>query len=141
MGLPDTRKKLFLSDGKNFYEYAPADGYATKTPVKESDDLRAPFMFLLGRGNLRKEFNKIEFAKESPARAGNKVLRLLPRRTQDFKELIVEFDPLSLQISRLTLIESDGSRSDFLFSNINENAAVSDSSFVFKPPAGVEVRN
>ena len=134
-------KKLFLSDGKNFYEYAPADGYATKTPVKESDDLRAPFMFLLGRGNLRKEFNKIEFAKESPARAGNKVLRLLPRRAQDFKELIVEFDPLSLQISRLTLIESDGSRSDFLFSNINENGAVSDSSFVFKPPAGVEVRN
>lgn len=132
--------KLFLSDGKWLYEYVAAERYASRSAVKESGDLRAPFAFLLGRGNLRRDFKIIEFAKESPARAGNKVLRMVPKRAADFKELIIEIDPNNLQLARLTLVESGGARSDFLFSNLRENAPVADAQFIFKAPAGVEVR-
>ena len=130
--------KLFVCDGKSIYEYVPAEKYATRSPVKDSDDLRAPFAFLLGRGNLRRDFKRIEFASESPVKAGNRVLRLLPKRSANFKELLIEIDPASLQLSRLSMIEPNGARSDFLFSNVRENAAMSDAQF--KPPAGVEVR-
>jgi outer membrane lipoprotein carrier protein len=133
--------KLFVSDGKWVYEYIPAEGYATRSSVKESGDLRAPFAFLLGRGNLRRDFKRIEFAGEAPAKAGNKVLRMVPKRAQDFKELVIEVEPGSLQLSRLSLIESGGARSDFLFSNIRENAPAGAEQFIFKAPAGVEVRN
>jgi outer membrane lipoprotein carrier protein len=136
---PET--KLFVSDGKWVYEYVPAEGYATRSSVKESDDLRAPFAFLLGRGNLRRDFRRIEFANESPAKAGNKVLRMIPKRAQDFKELLIEVEPAGLQLSRLSLIESGGARSDFLFSNVRENAPAGAEQFIFKAPAGVEVRN
>ena len=135
---PET--KLFISDGKTLYEYVPADKYASKSSIKDSGDMRAPFAFLLGRGNLRRDFKTIEFAKEAPARAGNKVLRMIPKRAADFRELLIEVEPASLQIARLTLIESGGSRSDFLFSNVQENPPVNAAQFVFKAPAGVEIR-
>src|SRR5215831_4366078 len=45
--------KLFISDGRMMYEYVPAERLATRVKVRESADLRAPFMFLLGRGDLR----------------------------------------------------------------------------------------
>jgi outer membrane lipoprotein carrier protein len=133
--------KLFISNGKVIYEYVPADKFATKTSVKESDDFRAPFMFLLGRGNLRRDFRKIEIANESPIKAGNIVLRLVPKRAQSFRELFIEIEPQSLQISRLSLIDDGGGRSDFLFANIRENAPAGETQFIFKPPAGIEVRN
>src|SRR5215510_8383196 len=132
--------KLFISNGRVIYEYLPSDKYATKSSVKESDDLRAPFMFLLGRGNLRRDFKLIEFARESPIKAGNKVLKLVPKRDQDFSELMIEVEPVSLQIARLSFIDSDQGRSDFIFSNINENVPASASQFSFKAPPGVEVR-
>lgn len=136
---PET--KLFVSDGKWVYEYVPAEKYATRSSIKESGDLRAPFAFLLGRGNLRRDFKRIEFAAESPARAGNRVLRMVPKRAADFKELLIEVEPSTLQLSRLSLIESSGARSDFIFSNVRENVATSQSQFAFKAPTGVEVRN
>src|SRR5215510_8403721 len=133
--------KLFISDGKWLYEFVPAEKYATRSSVREAGDLRAPFAFLLGRGNLRRDFKRIDFAAESPVKAGNKVLRLVPKRTQDFKELLVEVEPNSLQISRLSIIEPNGARSDFLFTNVHENVSASPAQFMFKAPPGVEVRN
>jgi len=135
---PET--KLFISDGKYLYEYVPAERYASRTSIKSSGDMRAPFAFLLGSGNLRKDFKRIELTKESPARAGNVVLKMIPKRGADFRELLVEIEPNSLQLSRLTLIESSGARSDFLFSNVRENPAANNSQFTFKAPEGVELR-
>lgn len=132
--------KLFVSNGRVMYEYVPTDNYATKTSVREADDMRAPFMFLLGRGNLRGEFKLIEFAKESPVRGGNKVLRMIPKKTQEFRELLIEVEPNTLQLARLSFIDSDGSRSDFLFSNVRENTPARTELFFFKAPPGVEVR-
>jgi outer membrane lipoprotein carrier protein len=133
--------KLFVSNGRVLTEYVPADKFATRVPVKESHDMRAPFMFLLGRGSLRRDFGRIEFDRESPARAGNIVLRLVPKRTQEFKHLLLEIEPGSLQIARLSFVDSDNARSDFLFSNIRENVPTSEEQFVFKAPPGVEVRS
>jgi len=136
---PET--KLFLSDGKWLYEYVPSEKYATRSSIKEAGDLRAPFAFLLGRGNLRRDFKRIEFAGESPIKAGNKALRLIPKQSQEFKELLVEIEPNSLQISRLSIIEPNGARSDFLFTNVQENVSASAAQFMFKAPPGVEVRD
>ena len=132
--------KTFVSNGRVMYEYVPSDKYATRTPVSESDDMRTPFMFLLGRGDLRDEFKLIEFAKEAPAKSGNKVLRMIPKKDQDIRELLLEIDPRTVQIWRLSFIDDDGTRSDFLFTEIRENVPTNRDLFTFKPPPGVEVR-
>ena len=134
-------EKLFISDGKWLYEYVTADKYATRSSMKEAGDMRAPFAFLLGRGNLRRDFKRIEFANESPIKAGNKVLRLVPKRELDFKELLVEIEPNSSEISRLSVINTDDARSDFIFSNARENVPAPAAEFIFKAPPGVEVRD
>jgi outer membrane lipoprotein carrier protein len=134
---PET--KLYLSDGEMVFEYIPAQRTATRMKIKESSDVRTPFLFLLGRGNLRRDFKRIEFSAESPVQAGNRVLRLIPKRTADFREIVLEIVPASFQIARLSLTDANGARSDFLFSNIQENSASDDSLFTFKVPAGVQV--
>ena len=134
-------EKHFISDGKWLYEYIPAEKTVTRSSIKETGDMRAPFAFLLGQGKLRSEFRRIEFSDESPVKAGNKVLRMLPRHLQDFDELRVEFDPDTFQIERLSLIEPDRDRSDFIFSNMKENVPAPSAEFAFKAPPGVEVRD
>jgi len=134
-------EKQFISDGKWLYEYVAAEKAVTRSSIKETEDLRAPFAFLLGQGNLRREFRRIEFANESPVIAGNKVLRMIPKHLQDFDELRVEFDPDTFQMARLSIIEPDGDRSDFIFSNIKENVPAPSEKFTFKAPPGVEVRD
>ncbi|HEX5082531.1 MAG TPA: outer membrane lipoprotein carrier protein LolA [Blastocatellia bacterium] len=134
-------EKLFISDGKYLFEYVKSDNYATRSTVSDSEDLRAPFAFLLGQGNLRREFRRIEFAKESPLKANNKVLRMLPKHLQDFEELLIEFDPFSFEMYRLSIVKGGGERSDFIFSDIRENVSAPSAEFVFKAPAGVEIRN
>ena len=129
-------RKQFFCDGRYVYEYVPADGFATRMSLRDADDWRAPFAFLLGRGDLRRDFQRIETDTEAPTRAGNAVLRLVPRRAGEFRALILEVDPTTLQIARLTFIDADGSRSDFLFSAIRENVGGDG----FTPPAGVEIR-
>src|SRR5438046_10412963 len=52
--------KLFLSDGKFVYMILPDSPRAQKTRVKESDDLRTPLAFLLGRLHFEKDFQNFQ---------------------------------------------------------------------------------
>jgi len=52
--------KLFLSDGKYLWIYTPADNHAQKMKFKESDDMRAPLAFLLGKLHFEKEFRSLQ---------------------------------------------------------------------------------
>ncbi|HET9532932.1 MAG TPA: outer membrane lipoprotein carrier protein LolA, partial [Blastocatellia bacterium] len=85
-------KKLFVSDGKNIYFYVSGEKHASRAAVRESADPQVPFLFLLGRGNIRRDFTRIEtVTNERPVSAGNVVLRLFPKKAPDsFKQLLVE---------------------------------------------------
>jgi outer membrane lipoprotein carrier protein len=132
-------EKLFVSDGKTVYLYVPADRQVNKEAVKESLDERIPLMFLVGRSSLRNEFARVELLREKPALAGTEVLRLFPKRKTEFREIVMEVDPANYQIRRLLLSYYDGSRSEFVFSNIRTNTGLQASLFELKVPPGVEV--
>ena len=130
---------LFISDGKTVYFYVPADRQVNKETVRETFDDRIPLMFLLGRGDLRSEFTRFELLNTKPFLQGTKVVRMYPRRKTDLSEVVMEVDPANFQIRRLLLTHSDGSRQEFIFSNIRINTGLRPSLFDFKVPAGVEV--
>jgi len=135
-------RKIFVSDGKNIFFYVYGERHATRAKVKESADPQIPFLFLLGRGNLRKDFKKIEIAAgESPSAPGNVVLMLVPKRApEEFRQLLAEIDPQSFSVKRLVIFERNGSRMDFLLSNVRENHVAADGEFRFTPPQGVSVQ-
>jgi len=131
--------KLFVSDGKTVYYYVPADRQVNKEAVKESFDDRVPLMFLLGRSNLRNEFTRFELLNTKPFVEGLKVVRMYPKRKTDLQEVVMEVDPANYQIRRLVLAHKDGSRSEFIFSNIRTNTGLRANMFDFKVPPGVDV--
>jgi outer membrane lipoprotein carrier protein len=137
----DPEKKVFISDGKSVYFYAFGERQATVAPVRESRDPQIPFLFLLGRGNLRRDFSRIEIAEgERAIQSGDLVLRLVPRRApEDFKLMLAEVDPSSFSVRRLVVFERNGSRMDFHLMNVRENFVAPDSDFRFIVPAGVTV--
>jgi len=132
-------EQFFVSDGKTVYFYVPADKQVNREAVKDTFDDRIPLMFLLGRSNLHKEFTKFELLATKPFLAGTKVVRMSPKRKTDLKELVMEVDPENFQIRRLILDHSDGSHSEFIFSNIRTNTGLKPSLFDFKVPPGVQV--
>ncbi len=135
-------RKLFVSDGKNVFFYVLGDRQAAKSSVRASADPQIPFLFLLGRGNLRRDFSRIELVgDEAPIGAGNRLLRLFPKRApEEFKQLLVEVDPQSFEVRRLVIFERNGARMDFVLTNLRENYVAADSEFQFNPPPGVTIK-
>lgn len=134
------REKLFLTDSHTAFFYVPGERQARKTPLKDLDDIRSPLRYLLGKTKLQKELEGLSLAPDlKPARSGDSVLRGVPKGMGDrISEVLLEISP-SFQIDRILIREVDGTTTDFVFSNTQENVPVQDSLFHFTPPAGVEV--
>jgi outer membrane lipoprotein carrier protein len=127
--------KLFLSDGKEVFQYTPADGQATKARLKESDDMRAPLAFLLGKLDFAKEFKNFQ---TKPDAAGTWIVADPKSENLAYSE--VEFlASADGEIHRVRVTGQDGSKLDFTFSNEQLNAPVTPAMFVFHAPAGVPV--
>jgi chaperone LolA len=135
-------RKLFVSDGKHVFFYVYGEKNATASSIKETVDPQIPFLFLLGRGNLRRDFSRIEIATGEPAiGAANTVLRLFPKRApEEFKQLLVEVSAASFEVRRMVIFERSGARMDFLLSNVRENYIAPDGQFQFAAPPGVTVK-
>ena len=130
-------RKLFVSDGSRIYLWVPADNQVTTSPVPSQDEATTAVLFLVGKGDLTRDFN-VRFGEKAPA--GTYALRLdprLPERDYDWLELVV--DQKSLQIRSLTAADRQGGQSTFHFSNFRENTGISDSTFEFKIPKGADV--
>ncbi len=132
-------KKVVVSDGTHIYLWVPADNQVTKSPVPKQDEATTTFQFLIGKGNVVRDFD-ISFTENPPP--GTHGLRLQPRlkeRDYDWIELVV--DRQTMQIRQLAAADRQGGRSRFTFANFKENIGLSDKTFEFKIPRGADVVN
>jgi len=133
-------EKYFISNGKTLYTYVPANRQVTEDPVKDSMAEQFPFMFLIGRSDLRKEFRMVELLKVKPLFDGDQVLRLTPnRQNQDTEKIEIEVNPRTNLIDRMTIVNTDKSSTDFAFFDIETNRNIPASTFEFTPPPGIRV--
>ncbi len=134
------REKLFVGDGKDAWFYVPGDGQVRKTSMRKLDDLRSPLGFLLGKTQLAKELRGLSLAPDvAPLVPGDVVLRGVPTAMADrVSQILLEVSPEN-QIIRISLEETDGSITEYRFSNQQENRQLDDQRFHFTPPPGVEV--
>ena len=111
-----------------------------QTSVKESDDLRAPLRFLLGRLDFNREFQRFEILKSlQPLEAGNVIFKTYPKRLAgQVDSMVFEISP-GRQIRRVVINEPGGSETEFRFAAEEANVAVSADKFRFTPPPGTEI--
>ena len=126
--------KLFVSDGKNVYFYSADTNRAEKMKLKETEDMRAPMAFLLGRLDFDKDFGKYIVRQES----GGVFVTATPRSDKlPYREVSFLVAPDS-RIQRLIVTGQDASVLEFAFSDEKPNAPVADSLFQFVVPKGAE---
>jgi outer membrane lipoprotein carrier protein len=127
--------KLFLSDAKKIYYVSPASRRVEVSAVKETEDLRAPLAFLLGRLDFSRDFGRYE----SSQREGTLLVRAFPKNAKSVFEY-VEFWPAADGTLRTVTVQGrDGSRMEYRFSNETKNPALSEKLFRFEAPPGFEI--
>lgn len=132
-------RKLFVADGKNTYFYVPKDKQVTVSEL-DWEDVQTPLLFLIGRGNIQRDFAASWEQEEQPVQEGTVLLRLTPRQHQpEFTHVLIELFPDSHRIHRLAVIEPIGDRIDYTFTEFKENVRIPDSKFRLKVPSEVEI--
>jgi outer membrane lipoprotein carrier protein len=133
------RHKLFISDGKRTFFYVFGENQAREADVKNTDDLRSPLRYLLGKSKLEKEFEGLRVAPAVGAEAGTSTLVGRPRALADrVEEVQLVINPAS-QIVRIVILALDGSRTEFRFHGLSENPPATESLFRFSAPPGVQI--
>jgi outer membrane lipoprotein carrier protein len=130
----DPERKTFVSDGKTFYFYVPAD---RQVIVREQADARGiPALLLSGRGDILTQFAVTE---EPAPSDGVRRLRLVPRKPDAEMEHVLLDADAAARIRGITVVDAQGNRSQFAFDAFKENNGLRDSLFRFQVPRGVEV--
>ena len=133
--------KLFVTDGEKSYFYVPEDRQVivSHTPGGAMGLAEgSPFSIIMGETRLLDAF-EVKNSDSGP-QVGGEVLLLIPRRPQeDFEEAEIEVRPENGQILRVSLLDSQGNRTEFLFDEIRENRGLVDSMFRFSVPSGVDI--
>lgn len=129
-------RKEFVSDGVRMYAYVPADKQVIVSPAP--DIASTPALFLAGRGDLTRDYTP-SFA-DVPGDGDLIGLELVPKRQDpEYEWLILGLAPDTLQIRQLVAADRQGGQSTFVFSNLKENQQLSDKTFEFRIPRGVDV--
>ena len=130
--------KLFLSDGKDVYLYTPSDNSAEKMKLKESDDMRAPLAFLLGKLEFEKEFQNFQ-----TTQSGDGSLKITATPKSDrvpYREVDFFVTP-EYKIRKLNITGQDSSVLTFVLSNEQVNPSLDDQIFRFNLPAGATLKD
>jgi outer membrane lipoprotein carrier protein len=128
--------KLFISDGKDLWLYTPADNRAEKMKLKESEDMRAPLAFLLGKLNFKKEFRNL---KATPEADGGTRIAAEPK-TDNLPYSAVEFVVTpDHRIREVKVTGFDKSMLAFTFEQEKVDPPLESRLFQFKAPPGAEI--
>ncbi|NPU83439.1 MAG: outer membrane lipoprotein carrier protein LolA [Syntrophaceae bacterium] len=132
-------KKLIIGP-KTSWLYVPEDRAVYVQRAESLLKSRLTIRFFTGLGKLREDF-QIEYAKpEAIDREGNLLLVLTPRDPGlGISRLHLTVGREDLQVHEVRFTDSFGNLTRVAFRDLQENVRISDRTFSFKPPKGVEV--
>lgn len=135
---PET--KLFVTDGKKVTLFLPKENRVMESAIKESEDIKAPLAFLLGRLNFDEQFQKMVTSPQfAPVERGDFVFKAYSKQlAQRLEWVLFEVTP-DYEIRRVVAHERGGLETEFRFNDMKINPHLADSMFKFTPPEGAEV--
>ena len=127
--------KLFVCDGKYLYLYTPADNRAERMKLKETDDMRAPLAFLLGKLHFEREFRNLH-----ADRVGANWRITAEPKTDDLPYRAVEFVVAQDgRIAEVKVTSYDQAILDFHFDQEKMDPPLSAGLFQFQLPPGAKL--
>jgi outer membrane lipoprotein carrier protein len=128
--------QFVLADGKNLYFYQPEQNQVIKSPLSNAFRSDIPLSFLLGLGNLKKDFN----AELKGADENQYVLRLEPKGDLGgFSEVLMGVNRSSSDILWVSVRDAASNLTTIRFSAMRKGIGVQESLFRFQLPEGVDV--
>jgi outer membrane lipoprotein carrier protein len=130
-----SQPETIVSDGKTIYDYDPALNQVVETPLAQASRSNAAAAFLLGVGNVKRDF-KAE-AIIAPDSGGLVHVALTPK--QGGQRIEAGIDRKTYNIAMLSISDAMGNRTNLSFSNIELNRPLHASLFTFTPPDGADI--
>ena len=128
-------KQTIVSDGETLYSYDPDLNQVVETPLKQALKSSSATSFLLGIGNINRDF-KAAFA--NSVASDGLVHLLLDSKAGGYK-IEIGLDPKSYNLMKLTLTDQLGDVTKIDFSDVHDNVELPDSNFAFNAPAGADI--
>jgi outer membrane lipoprotein carrier protein len=126
---------LVVSDGKTVWIFDPAFGEVQKLPAAEGFLTGAAAQFLLGAGDMRRDFKVAAISCD----AKSAELELTPRQPATYEKIILIVDPSSGDVHRTRIVDLLGNVVEVAFLEQRFNLNPSEDEFRFKVPDGVKV--
>lgn len=127
--------ETIVSDGKTIYDYDPGLNQVVETPLAQAVRSQAAAAFLLGAGDLKRDFNATGISE--PDSSGVVHVSLTPR--QGGERIEAGIDRKTYNIATLSIADAMGNQTYLKFSNIELNPSLGDSRFSFTPPNGADI--
>lgn len=131
----EPKSQWVLADGKSLYFYQPEQKQLLKTPLKNAFRSDVPLTFLLGIGNLKRDFK----ATSKGVEGGLYVVQLGPKDGKGVDEVTLGVDRQNYQINWARIRDPSGNLTTVHFSNIRRGVGVNDSVFRLQIPEGADV--
>jgi outer membrane lipoprotein carrier protein len=126
---------LVVSDGETLWIYDPVHAEVQRTSVTHGYLSGAAIQFLVGEGDMRRDFQVTEVS----CSEGSALLELVPRADATYEKLRILADLPSGEIRRTIIFDLVGNVTEVTFSDVRTNQHPDESVFRFEPPKGVEV--
>ena len=128
--------QFVLSDGKHLYFYQPAERQVIKTALGSVFRSDLPLSFLLGIGDLERDFRPELMESTDHGRR----LKLFPRKADSgVREIHLTVDPGNHDIRQVLIEDGGGNRWTFRFENIRRGVGFDPSFFQLEVPQGVDI--
>lgn len=132
----EPKGQLVLADGKSLYYYQPEQRQVIKTPLKNAFRSDTPLSFLLGIGNLKKDFT----LRLKGVEQGHYVLQLHPKdESGRIGEIFLGVEREAFDIVWARIRDAAGNVTTIRFSRIQKGIGLKDSLFRLQVPDGVDV--
>lgn len=130
-------RKSFIADGKVLWVWEPEDKQAFRNPLS-TDTLSTGLAFLLGQGDLTKEF-EVSYSDEELGSPDDVVLKLTPKKpTGQYEHLLFAVNADDHSVGESMVVKKN-STNHFIFTGLKVNTRLSDKRFRFHPPTGTRV--
>jgi outer membrane lipoprotein carrier protein len=132
----EPKGQFVLADGKNLYFYQPEQNQVIKSPLSNAFRSDIPLSFLLGLGNLKKDFNVALKGTDE----NQYVLRLEPKGDLGgFSEVLVGVSRSTSDILWVSVRDAASNITTIRFSAMRKGIGIQESLFRFQLPDGVDV--